>query len=47
MSSWLYAVLCVVAPAAWGVLMYIVFGWVQRRSASPRPDDLPPVDYTI
>ena len=47
MNGWLYAALCVVAPAAWGVLMYVVFGWLRKLRASPTRDERPPADYTI
>ena len=47
LSRTLYALVCVLAPAAWGALMYVVFGWWRRRG---RPDEMrrdPPRDYTI
>jgi hypothetical protein len=46
-----YALACVAAPAVWGVAMYYVFGWIQRRRARLRgragAPELPPIDYTI
>ena len=42
-----YALACVLAPAAWGGFMYLVFGFWRRRA---RPTDArtdPPRDYTI
>jgi hypothetical protein len=48
MTSAVYVAFCVLAPAAWGGLMYVVFGWVRRRTTRDRGrDDLPPADYTI
>jgi hypothetical protein len=48
MTPWLYALLCVVGPAAWGLLMYRAFGWVQaRRSRGQGLQDIPPADYSI
>ena len=48
MSDWLYVAACVVVPAAWGVLMYFVFGALRRRRQreTTRPEQ-PPVDYSI
>ncbi len=47
MSGWLYALLCLVVPALWGVLMYYLFGWIQRRRRQVTREDAPPVDYSI
>jgi hypothetical protein len=43
-----YAIACVVVPAAWGVLMYFVFGWwdARRRRSLPK-NGPPPIDYSI
>ena len=48
MSSIWYALACVAAPAVWGGLMYLVFGFLRRRG-TPAPSDhrAPPVDYSI
>jgi hypothetical protein len=47
-----YGLGCVVVPAIWGVAMYYVFGWIQRRRERLRgrtgaPGDPPPIDYRI
>jgi hypothetical protein len=49
LHPWLYALLCVLAPAAWGVFMYFAFGWLERRRrrADLREPGPPPIDYTI
>jgi hypothetical protein len=48
MTSWLFALACVVLPAGWGVLMYLVFGAVERRRRrDATKDTLPPIDYSI
>jgi hypothetical protein len=50
MTSLAYAVACVVLPALWGVLMYYVFGLVQRRrrrGAAHEAPNPPPIDYSI
>jgi hypothetical protein len=49
MNPWLYALLCVLGPAAWGLLMYRAFGWVQTRRSRVRGglQDIPPTDYCI
>lgn len=49
MSGWAYAVVCVLAPAAWGGLMFLVFGWVnrKRRRHAPGGGEPPPTDYSI
>jgi hypothetical protein len=48
MSGWLYAIACVVVPAAWGVAMFAVFNVFDRRRAAPRDrQSRPPVDYSI
>lgn len=47
MNGWLYALLCVVAPAVWGALMYFAFGWVRRLRASKGAEGPPPADFTI
>jgi hypothetical protein len=46
MGSVAYAVACVVLPAAWGVAMYYVFGFLRRRRER-QPGEPPPVDYSI
>lgn len=46
--SWLYALACVLVPAVWGGLMYLVFGWWRaRRGTLPPRREKPPVDYII
>jgi hypothetical protein len=48
MSGWAYVAASVVVPAAWGVAMYWVFGWLERRRRrSAGRDAPPPVDYSI
>ena len=58
MHSIEYAVLCVVAPVAWGVIVYWVSGWIERRVAASAPskgkignptesDDTLPLEYHI
>lgn len=49
MTGWAYALLCVLGPAAWGMLMYLLFGWVQERRRRPRPrnEEFPGADYSI
>jgi hypothetical protein len=50
MTSLAYAVACIVLPALWGVLMYHVFGLVQRRRgrrAMHEASHPPPIDYSI
>ena len=48
MTGWTYALLCVLGPAAWGMLMYLLFGWVQgRRRPRPRSEEFPGADYSI
>ncbi len=48
MSGWLYAVLCVVLPGAWGLLMYFLFGAIDKRRKRAATKDLPPpIDYSI
>ena len=46
----LYAIACVLIPAAWGVVMYRLFGYFERRRLrnvdEPRRE-LPPSDYSI
>jgi hypothetical protein len=47
-SGWIYAALCVVVPAAWGIVMYFAFEAVdRRRRARMRKDLPPPIDYSI
>ncbi len=41
-----YAAACVLLPAAWGVLMYYAFGFLQRRRER-RSGEPPPIDYLI
>jgi hypothetical protein len=49
----LYAILCVLVPAAWGLVMYHAFGFVDRRrrvreGARPAAEpEYPPIDYYI
>ena len=45
MPLWLYALLCVVVPAVWGVAMYYAFTALKKRPA--QHDDPPPIDYSI
>jgi hypothetical protein len=50
MGIFAYAVACVILPALWGVLVYLVFGLLQRRRArriGRAPGDPPPIDYSI
>jgi hypothetical protein len=47
MSLWIYAILAVVVPAAWGVAMYKLFTFVDKRRADRRKQALPPIDYSI
>jgi len=58
MHSIEYAVLCVVAPVTWGVIVYWVSGRIERRVAasapskgkagnSTEPDDTLPLEYHI
>lgn len=47
MPLWLHVIACVVVPAGWGVLMYFAFNVLDRRRAEPRPEDPPPIDYSI
>jgi hypothetical protein len=48
MSTWMYALLSVLAPTAWGVVMYWAFGWIERRRRRPDlREGAPPIDYTI
>ncbi len=48
MPLWIHAMLCVIVPAAWGVIMYFAFDLVSRRRRGPDPpDDPPPIDYSI
>jgi len=43
-----YALACVAAPAAWGGLMYLVFGFLRRRAGGAGADSRPPpADYSI
>jgi len=45
-----YAFACVALPAVWGVLMYYVFGLIQRRReriVGRTTGDPPPIDYSI
>lgn len=44
MDSWLYAAVCLVVPALWGLSMYALFGAWERRK---KPGELPPIDYSI
>jgi hypothetical protein len=46
-SSWLYVAACVVVPGVWGVAMYHVFGFIERRRKRSVKSDTPPVDYSI
>jgi hypothetical protein len=47
MPLWIYAILAVVVPAAWGVAMYKLFSVVDQRHAEKRKQALPPIDYSI
>lgn len=53
MSPLLYAVLCVVLPLAWGVMVVVLSnrleGFIARRRArdGKPPRDLPPTEYHI
>jgi hypothetical protein len=48
MNGLTYALLCVLGPGAWGLLMYLVFGWLRdRQRAARQRGGLPPVDYSI
>ncbi|MGD0675074.1 MAG: hypothetical protein ABSC94_06615 [Polyangiaceae bacterium] len=49
MSSIGYAIACVVLPAAWGIAVSRVFGFVHRRRSRHERvrGDPPPVDYSI
>ncbi|MCC6648985.1 MAG: hypothetical protein IT374_25890 [Polyangiaceae bacterium] len=40
-----YAALCVVAPLAWALVMYVVFEAIDRKP--PGDTAPPPVDYSI
>ncbi len=46
MSTPVYLALCLVVPAAWGAIAYLVFGAIdrRRRAHDHRP---PPMDYSI
>jgi len=46
-SGWLYLVLCLTIPAAWGTAMYFVFNAVDKRRRKFKKSDVPPVDYSI
>lgn len=46
MHPYLYAALAVVVPAVWGVLMYFVFGVLDKK-AKKSGEGPPPVDYSI
>jgi hypothetical protein len=47
MAPWLYAIVCVLVPAAWGLVMYHAFSFMDRRRMEAKPDDPPPIDYSI
>jgi hypothetical protein len=47
MPVWLYALLCVLAPMLWAVLMVRVVSRFERPPASSNRDSLPPPDYSI
>jgi hypothetical protein len=48
MNPWVYACICVLAPAAWGTLMYFVFGRLRRHARDDREtNDVRPGDYVI
>lgn len=48
MGTVLYALACVLVPAAWGVAMYHAFGWWERRRGRRADADAgQPVDYSI
>lgn len=40
-----YAALCVLAPAAWALVMHVVFDAIDRKK--PEQHRAPPVDYSI
>lgn len=42
MRTLAYVAACVAVPAAWGALMYVVFGRIHGRRKAP-----PPIDYMI
>src|SRR5665213_2026832 len=37
MHSLEYAALCVIAPVAWGVIVYWISGWIEKRVAASMP----------
>ncbi len=51
----MYVVLCVIVPALWGVVAYVVFGAIDRRRNKPEAGGTaeadggrpPPIDYYI
>lgn len=45
--GWLYVLACVTVPALWGIVMYHLFGWWDRRRKRRASEELPHVDYTI
>ncbi|MEZ4221137.1 MAG: hypothetical protein R3B13_09415 [Polyangiaceae bacterium] len=46
--SLLYVAACVLVPAAWGVIMYFLFEWLQARRRNKRLEERPPpIDYSI
>jgi len=58
MHSLEYAALCVIAPVAWGVIVYWISGWIEKRVAksmpAKRPNEAPtepsevlPLEYHI
>jgi hypothetical protein len=48
MSLPIYVALCLVVPAAWGVVMYFLFNLIgKRREAERDRDEPPPIDYSI
>ena len=46
-ADWMYVGLCVLGPAAWGGLMYLVFDAIDRRRSKASSPPRPPVDYSI
>ena len=48
MSNWAYAILCIVAPALWSLILHAVFRAVEKRQKRfRRESEAPPVDYSI
>jgi len=48
MTSWLYAVECVLVPCAIACLMFLLFeAWDRLRRRAGEEHGLPPIDYHI